>query len=261
MSASRNETYTDKPPSILRILPAIVGELSKKGIPKAQYNEQQRYKFRGIDDVYGALAPLLAEHGITIVPSVTQRTCTERVTHSGSRLICVSLDVEYTVYCAEDGSSITLRVSGEAMDSGDKATNKAFSAAFKYAMIQLFCIPIAGEDADAVSPESSTPASGAYDLERPDRKDPQQRAYQDLLTELYEKTPRELKTWRIQYTDAVNALPQVLRNAIWSEYARIVDLAKKQILEQSNRELGAVSKIVPNPLHPAKSNMEGESPK
>jgi hypothetical protein len=35
------------------------------------------------------------------------------------------------------------------MDSGDKATNKAMSAAFKYACMEVFCIPTEGNpDAD-----------------------------------------------------------------------------------------------------------------
>ena len=43
---------------------------------------------------------------------------------------------------------------GEAMDSGDKATNKAMSAAYKYAAMQAFCIPTEGDnDADATTHE------------------------------------------------------------------------------------------------------------
>ena len=44
-------------------------------------------------------------------------------------------------FIAIDGSSISATVIGEAMDSGDKATNKAMSIAFKYACFQVFCIP------------------------------------------------------------------------------------------------------------------------
>ena len=40
------------------------------------------------------------------------------------------------------------------MDSADKATNKAMSAAYKYAAIQAFCIPTEGDnDADATTHE------------------------------------------------------------------------------------------------------------
>jgi hypothetical protein len=50
---------------------------------------------------------------------------------------------------AEDGSKHTARTFGEAMDSGDKATNKAMSAAYKYMAFQTFAIPTEGDnDAD-----------------------------------------------------------------------------------------------------------------
>jgi hypothetical protein len=43
------------------------------------------------------------------------------------------------------------------MDSADKATNKAMSAAYKYAALQAFCIPTeADNDADAHHPEVKT---------------------------------------------------------------------------------------------------------
>ena len=44
------------------------------------------------------------------------------------------------------------------MDSGDKASNKAMSAAFKYACFQTFCIPTEEmQDPDAETPPPSTP--------------------------------------------------------------------------------------------------------
>jgi hypothetical protein len=55
---------------------------------------------------------------------------------------------------AEDGSMHTAIAYGEAMDSGDKATNKAMSAAYKYACMEVFCIPTEGTpDADAETHE------------------------------------------------------------------------------------------------------------
>ena len=40
---------------------------------------------------------------------------------------------------------------GEALDQGDKGTAKAMSAAFKGAMLQLFCIPVGSAEADVSS--------------------------------------------------------------------------------------------------------------
>ena len=45
------------------------------------------------------------------------------------------------------------------MDSGDKASNKAMSSAFKYACFQTFCIPTEEmKDPDAETPPPSKPA-------------------------------------------------------------------------------------------------------
>jgi hypothetical protein len=52
----------------------------------------------------------------------------------------------------DDGTSHVVESYGEALDGGDKATAKAMSAAYKAAMVQTFCIPVAAaEDADRSS--------------------------------------------------------------------------------------------------------------
>jgi hypothetical protein len=57
---------------------------------------------------------------------------------------------------AIDGTTHTAATFGEAMDSGDKATNKAMSAAYKYAAFMTFAIPTEGDnDADATTHEVS----------------------------------------------------------------------------------------------------------
>lgn len=131
---------------------AIQSALAKTGISKDRKNQQQGYAFRGIDDVYGALAPLLAEHGVCVFPRATERTCVERQTQRGGALFYVTVRVEFDFVSSIDGSSHTCITYGEAMDSADKATNKAMSAAYKYACLQTFCIPTEGDnDADATT--------------------------------------------------------------------------------------------------------------
>ncbi len=129
----------------------VQAALSQQGIAKNRRNTQgSGYNFRGIDDVYNALSPLLAEHGLCILPRVMSRTCEERSSKSGGALFYVTVEAEFDLVCAEDGSKHTVKTFGEAMDSGDKATNKAMSAAYKYAAFQAFSIPTEGEnDADA----------------------------------------------------------------------------------------------------------------
>ncbi len=128
--------------------------LSKIGIAKDSKNQAQNFNFRGIDAVYNAMSPLLAQHGLCILPRMLSRSCEERVNAKGTALFYVTVEAEFDLVSAEDGSKHTIKTFGEAMDSGDKATNKAMSAAYKYACFQSFAIPTEGDnDADAHSHE------------------------------------------------------------------------------------------------------------
>jgi hypothetical protein len=138
---------------VLESICEVIGELASTGISKDRRNQQQGYQFRGIDDVYNALSPLLAKHKLAILPSILDRTCEARETQKGGILYSVCVTVEYRIMSARDGSEISVRTMGEAMDSGDKATNKALSAAYKYMALQTFAIPTEGDnDADAHTP-------------------------------------------------------------------------------------------------------------
>ena len=127
-----------------------------KAVEKDSVNEQQQFKYRGIDAVMNALNPALVKNKVFIVPQVLERTREERKTARGGNMIYTVLRVKYTFY-AEDGSFIEAIVAGEGMDSGDKSSNKALAAAFKYACFQVFCIPTEEmKDPDADTQEEST---------------------------------------------------------------------------------------------------------
>ena len=123
------------------IYQAIIGVMSDIGvIGKEKENAQQGFKYRGVDDVMNALQPVMVQHGLFVVPEIIDQKREERQTNQGGNLIYSVCTVRYTFY-AKDGSSVQCVVVGEGMDSGDKATNKAMSIAFKYACFQVFCIP------------------------------------------------------------------------------------------------------------------------
>jgi hypothetical protein len=144
------------PVKIYQAINAVQSELVSQGISKANRNAQQGYKFRGIDDVYNALSPLLSKHGLCILPRMISRNCQERTNAKGTALFYVTVEAEFDLVAVEDGSKHIIRTFGEAMDSGDKATNKAMSAAYKYACLQAFSIPTEGDnDADATTHEVS----------------------------------------------------------------------------------------------------------
>lgn len=110
-------------------------------VTKSKQNTSgQPFMYRGIDDVMNALNPAMIKNKLFVVPEVLEQTREDRQSAKGNALIYSVCKIKYTFF-AEDGTNISAVVIGEAFDSGDKATNKAMSIAFKYACFQVFCIP------------------------------------------------------------------------------------------------------------------------
>ena len=152
--AETEDHTTQKLLGVYKAISSVQMALAKLGIEKAQTNKFDKYKFRGIDDIYNALSPLLARNKLCILPRIVNRTCEERKSQKGGPLFYVTIDAEFDFVAASDGSTHTVKMIGEAMDRSDKATNKAMSAAYKYACFQTFCIPTEGDnDADFTTHE------------------------------------------------------------------------------------------------------------
>lgn len=174
---------------------AVTAEMSKIGISKDRKNQQQGYNFRGIDDVYAALSPLLAKHGLCVLPRVVDRTVSEQQSKNGGVLFYTALRVEFDFVAAEDASKHTVCTIGEAMDSGDKSSNKAMSAAYKYACFQAFCIPTEGDnDADAHTHEVVARAPAGYERWRADMEAVADTGT-DALRAAWERSDVALRKW------------------------------------------------------------------
>ena len=124
--------------NIYQSICAVMNDLGAVG--KTSKNQQQGFMYRGIDAVMNAINPALVKNKVFVVPEILEQRREERQSARGGTLIYSICTIRYTFY-AEDGSNVSATVIGEGMDSGDKATNKAMSIAFKYACFQVFCIP------------------------------------------------------------------------------------------------------------------------
>lgn len=146
---------------IFAAIPAMIEEVGH--ISKDKKNQQQGFNYRGIDDVYNAVHPLLAKYKVFPVSKILEENREERRSSSDKALLFTRLKMQYTFYC-DDGSSIATEVIGEGMDSGDKASNKAMSIAYKYALFQLLCIPTMAIDPDSetheVAAKTATTSNG-----------------------------------------------------------------------------------------------------
>ena len=133
--------------NIFESIAAIQADVDFIGKDK-QTTGQTSYKYRGVDQVLNTLHPLFAKHKVFAVPEVLEVLNREwKTTKTGASVVYQTAKVRYTFY-AEDGSSVSATVLGEAMDSGDKASNKCMSVAYKYACFQILSIPTEETTAD-----------------------------------------------------------------------------------------------------------------
>lgn len=148
------ETHTGTLPSIFQALAAVMEDVGPVG--KRDRNTQANFNFRGIDAVVNAASPALVKHKVIVVPELLSKVYgTVEVGRNRTQMSHCQVDVAYRFY-GPDGSSIVATVPGEAMDSGDKATAKAMSVAFRTALIQALSLPTDEPDPDVNSYERST---------------------------------------------------------------------------------------------------------
>ena len=111
------------------------------GLTKGDYNKVQHFNFRGIDSVYNFIHEKMSKHRVFSVPTFLKDLGTEeRKTKNGGLIVIRRYEIKYTFF-TDDGSSVESILIGEAQDTGDKASNKCFAIAHKYALLQAFSIP------------------------------------------------------------------------------------------------------------------------
>jgi hypothetical protein len=140
---------------IIKRLSAVMEAVGN--VSKGERNQAQGFNFRGIDAVVNAVSPALRKNGVVVVPRlIHSEYATVTVGKNQTQMGHARVQVEYAFY-AEDGSSISAIVAAESMDSGDKATAKAMSVAFRTALLQALCLPTDELDPDHEVFERSAP--------------------------------------------------------------------------------------------------------
>jgi len=124
-------------------------------IAKKDRNQAQGFNFRGIDSVVNAVSPALQKYGVIVTPDVLDyQYATVEIGRNRTAMGHVRVQVAYTFH-GPSGDFIVSTVAAEAMDSGDKASAKAMSVAFRTALLQTLCLPTDEVDPDATSYERS----------------------------------------------------------------------------------------------------------
>lgn len=231
MTTNGSEYGERSAPCVLVAIKGVMEVMATRGIPKTSRNREQNYQYRGIEAFYAALGPAFVEHDLLVLPRVISRTQYERGTRSGGTLTVAVLEVEFDLVSSIDDSKVTVRTIGEAMDSADKASNKAMSAAWKYMAMMTFAVPVQGEldDSDATTPEQSR----SYDDEPPRQERPknqprqssnqltQEGAWERYVGEMRgQRSVAELKAWANKVAPTINAWPGKWVTAFKEEYAK-----------------------------------------
>jgi len=155
---------------IFTAIPRVMADVD--AIKRDTKNVQQGFMTRNIDAFYNALQPVLAKHGVFIVPEVLETQRKERTSKQGSILFHVEHKIRFTFF-AKDGSSVVVIAVGEAADSGDKANNKAMTGAYKQALEKVFCLATEkSSDPDYESHEFNGEKSSGYESRESDERFP-----------------------------------------------------------------------------------------
>jgi hypothetical protein len=148
--------------SIAEALAAVMRDVDHVG--KDGFNSHQKFHFRGIDGVVNAVGPALRKHKVIVTPELLElRTGQAQIGSNRSNVQTTDVIVCYR-FTAEDGSSLAATVAGSAMDSGDKATPKAMSVAFRTALLQALCLPTDEPDPDESTYVTVAPPSRKQQL-------------------------------------------------------------------------------------------------
>ena len=84
--ARRVEKMANDALGVYAAINSVQAELASSGITKSRENSQQKYMFRGIDDIYNAVSGILAKNKLCIIPRVVSRVSEERQSRSGGTL-------------------------------------------------------------------------------------------------------------------------------------------------------------------------------
>lgn len=133
--------------NVFRAVQRVLGDMPAIGKNSNAPQNMGGYAFRSIEDITAALKPLLAKHGVVMVPTVIERRDNERPVGNNKTMHVVDLHVRFTFYGA-DGSTFDATMWGQGTDMGDKSPQKAVTSAFKSMLAVTFCISDSESDAE-----------------------------------------------------------------------------------------------------------------
>lgn len=150
------------PATVSQALASIMAELPS--ISKAD-KSPEGYAYRGIEAITSRLQPLLAKHGVIIVPQATITNVQPApAMRDGWQDIYITVD--WLIF-GPAGDTIRATTCGIGRDRADKGANKAQTMAFKYLLLSLFAIADRNDDADAYDSSAPDDSPASKPAKRP----------------------------------------------------------------------------------------------
>lgn len=210
------------------IYAALHGVMRDVGVvPKLGRNTHDNYDFRKAEDVMNALHPALVQNGVLMIPATESCELTEYTTKKGAAMSRAVVRVVHRFIAAEDGSSLEVVTYGEGSDVGDKAVNKAHTAALKTAICAGLMIPTeALWDSESESPEERDPAPAPGPSPATPLSGPATEADLDRIMAAIGKRCGELEVDPETYSEIIVA--DVLHGTPWT-WETVPDIPRNEI--------------------------------
>lgn len=119
-----------------------------KYIQKTGFNSFHKYKYATEADVNEKVREELAKQNVAMLPSMMAHEMRTHTNRNGATEYITCVDMSFTFVDGDSGESLSINMSGEGQDAGDKGIYKAIAGAQKYALMKVFMIPT-GDDPEA----------------------------------------------------------------------------------------------------------------
>jgi hypothetical protein len=120
----------------------VMAEVST--VPKNGRNDFHGYDYIMESDLVDQLRGKLAAQGVAIFPSIREHVVSQVQDARGRAQYMATVTLDVTFIDGDSGDQMTTTWVGQGVDAGDKSYYKAYTGAFKYALLKTFLI--AGED-------------------------------------------------------------------------------------------------------------------
>lgn len=118
-------------------------------VPKNGRNDFHGYDYVCESDLVDKLRGKLAEQGVAIFPSIREHTVERTKDARGKIQYLATVTLEITFIDGESGDQVTTTWVGQGVDQGDKSYYKAYTGAFKHALLKTFLVTASEPEQDS----------------------------------------------------------------------------------------------------------------